>query len=304
MPAALRGGERSSAKPRSKSSAGPSGARAGGKGQASQPAAKLSAARGLGLSPRAALIAVSLVLGAGLVVALATGGRAQKAVTASSTAVAGQFGNLGLRLTTVRLQGASPAASDDILRAAALQRGDPLLGLDLAAVRARVEQVGWVKSAKVVRLLPDTLVIDVQERRLLAVWQHAGASSVIDADGVVAPDVDPARFASLPLVVGEGANAAAGAILPAVIAHPRVMQRLEALVRVDQRRWDLRLKDGSIIQLPASDEQGALIRLDQLDQRSRILELGFSRIDLRDPELVAVRPRETGTAPGVVGGVG
>ena len=73
------------------------------------------------------------------------------------------------------------------------------------------------------------------------------------------------------------------------------MQRLEALVRVDDRRWDIRLKDGGLIQLPADAEESALIQLDQLDQKARLLELGFDRIDLRDPELVAVRPR--GPAP-------
>ena len=61
-------------------------------------------------------------------------------------------------------------------------------------------------------------------------------------------------------------------------------------MRVDERRWDLRLKDGSLIQLPAADQEAALIQLDALDQRERLLELGFARIDLRTPEEVAVRP--------------
>ena len=52
------------------------------------------------------------------------------------------------------------------------------------------------------------------------------------------------------------------------------------------------LKDGSLIQLPAIAEDSALIQLDQLDQRQRILDLGFARIDLRDPDMVAVRPRD------------
>ena len=64
-------------------------------------------------------------------------------------------------------------------------------------------------------------------------------------------------------------------------------------MRVDGRRWDLRLKDGAIIQLPAVGEEAALIQLDQLDQRARVLDLNLARIDLRDPEMVAVRPRET-----------
>ncbi len=106
----------------------------------------------------------------------------------------------------------------------------------------------------------------------------------------------PARFASLPLVVGEGANTAAKAILGPVMSRQRLAKRLDALVRVDDRRWDLRLKDGTIVQLPASDEEAALMRLDQLDQQSRILDLGFSRIDLRDPEMVAVRPRQSSAA--------
>jgi cell division protein FtsQ len=60
------------------------------------------------------------------------------------------------------------------------------------------------------------------------------------------------------------------------------------------------MKDGGLIQLPAVGEDSALIQLDQLDQKSRLLELGFARIDLRDPELVAVRPRDVappGQAP-------
>ena len=60
---------------------------------------------------------------------------------------------------------------------------------------------------------------------------------------------------------------------------------------MDARRWDLRLKDGGIIQLPATGEDAALIQLDLLDRRARLLELGFARIDLRDPEMVTVRPR-------------
>jgi cell division protein FtsQ len=68
------------------------------------------------------------------------------------------------------------------------------------------------------------------------------------------------------------------------------MSRLEALVRVDERRWDLRLKDGSLIQLPALHQEQALIQLDALDQRERLLDLGFARVDLRTPEEVAVRP--------------
>jgi len=115
---------------------------------------------------------------------------------------------------------------------------------------------------------------------------------VIDASGLVIDGADPGRYPKLPLIVGKGADQAAADILPLLRQRPRLMTRVDALVRVDERRWDLRLKDGSLIQLPAVDQDSALIRLDALDQRERLLDLGFARVDLRTPEEVAIRPTE------------
>jgi cell division protein FtsQ len=204
-----------------------------------------------------------------------------------------RFASAGFALRDVRVEGASDASRRAILDAAHLFHDQPILGLNLEEVRERVEQVGWVRHARVIRLLPDTLVIAVDERSLQAVWEHNGRTTVVDRTGAMVPEADPGSFPNLPLIVGAGANEAASDVLPAVLSRPRVMQRLEALVRVDGRRWDLRLRDGAIIQLPADNEEAALIQLDQLDRRSRVLDLGLARIDLRDPEMVAVRPRET-----------
>jgi cell division protein FtsQ len=249
--------------------------------------AKLEAAQGLGLGPTAAVAVAALVLVAGGAAALATGGRAQ----ALASAFDAQAAAAGFKLNAVHIQGASPEARADILRASGLRKDQPVLGLDLEAMRQRVEKVGWVKQATIVRLLPDTVVIAVRERPGRAVWQRGGRLFVVDGQGAVIREADPARFPELPLVVGAGANEGAAQILPLVKARPRLAQRIEAIVRVDGRRWDLRLKDGGIIQLPAVGEEAALIQLDRLDQQRRLLELGFERIDLRDPELVAVRPR-------------
>jgi len=239
------------------------------------------------------------VLTLALGVTLATGGRGEQIASSVGSGIDGKFADAGFRLKTVHVQGASEMATPDIIKAAAVYRNEPLLGLDLEALRGRVEAVGWVKEARIVRLLPDTLMIAVKERRQLAVWQHNGKSVVIDDHGQTIPEANPARFATLPLVVGAGGAQHASEILPVIAQRPKLMARMEALVRVDDRRWDLRLKDGSLIQLPAVEEEQALMQLEQLDLRSRILELGFERIDLRNPDVVAVRPRVAQTtAPG------
>ncbi len=76
-----------------------------------------------------------------------------------------------------------------LLAASGLYLNQPTLGMDLNDVRARVQGVGWVKDAKVVRMLPDTVLIAVEERPALAVWQNQGRMKVIDGEGRVSADL-------------------------------------------------------------------------------------------------------------------
>ena len=253
---------------------------------------KLGAATRVGLHPRIAVAVAGGVLALGLVATLATGHRLQDFFATVGVGVDRELAGLGFKVERLEVQGASPMAAGDIRRAAGLYKDQPILGLDLESVRERVAKVGWVKEVRVVRLLPDTIALVVVGREPMAVWQHGGAAHLVDAEGRLILEADPSRFPDLPLVVGDGADQAAATVLPIVRARPRLMERMEALVRVDDRRWDLRMKDGSLIQLPAVGEDSALIQLDQLERQSQILELGFARIDLRNPELVAVRPKD------------
>lgn len=287
----MRGGSRVQAKPRAKAPPSPRQ-----RPPQRKPRAPASARRASGLSPKYALLGAAAVLALALGVTLATGQRGERLAADAAEALDARMAAAGFRLRAVHVQGASRLATPDILKAAGVYEDQPLLGLDLEAVRQRVEAVGWVRDARIVRLLPDSLVIAVTERPQIAVWQHDGRTAVIDDRGQPIPEADPGRFPHLPLVVGAGAAEHASGILPALERRPRLAARLEALVRVDDRRWDLRLKDGSLIQLPAVGEEAALMQLEQLDRRSHVLDLGFERIDLRNPHVVAVRPRETAPA--------
>ncbi len=294
MPAVVRGGRRQSSNQPAKRGAAP---KSQGRGRAprnahGQPLAtpgKMAALGRLDLSPRA--VVISIAAGALLLAGvLATGARAERIGASIGHGMDGMTAGLGLKLEKVFIEGESPEATRAIQQAVQLSADQPMTSIDLDAVRERVEAIGWVKSARVVRLLPDTLIVHVIEHDRLAVWQTGGVNQVIDSHGQVIAGADAGRYPNLPLVVGKGAEQAASEVLPLIAQRPRLQSRVEALVRVDERRWDLRLKDGSLIQLPASNQEAALIQLDALDQRERLLELGFARIDLRTPEEVAVRP--------------
>lgn len=266
------------------------------KGAASKARAvgKLAAARNTNISTGPALGIALGVIGAAVLLVAVTGDRPQKMAEAVRQGLVDQTAAWGYKVQNIHVVGASAPSQQDILRASNLSPGLPILGLDLAAVRTSVEQVGWVSQVKVVRLLPDTVVVSVVERPRLAVWQHQGINRVIDAQGKVIMEANAAGFGGLPLVVGGGADLAAPSLVPLIMSRPRLASRLEAMVRVDGRRWDLKLKDGSLIQLPAAGEAEALAQLDRLDKSSRLLDLGLARLDLRDPTMLVVRPRYDG----------
>jgi cell division protein FtsQ len=308
MPAVMRGAPKAKAP---SSTRAPASARGPTSGGASHGAAKAppqprrrppvpSKLTGPGIKPQTALSLALVVLTGGVALMLATGGRAHALTERVESAFAGRLAGVGFQVKSVELEGASRFSVPYIMRAAGVTQGEPMLGLDLEAIRQRVEKVGWVKSVRVLRLMPDTLMIAVAERPRLAVWQVGGKSYVIDPTGQIIPEADPGLFVDLPLIVGDGANLSAATLLPELATRPRLMSKLDAVVRVDDRRWDLRLKDGSLIQLPAQNEDAALIQLDQLDQKDRLLDLGFQRVDLRDPEMIAVRPRDATAQEGAM----
>lgn len=289
MPAVVRGGRRQNSKQPAQRSAASKGGRGRAPRNAPATPGKVAAIGRLDLSPRAVMISIA----AGVVVlagVLATGARAERIGASINKGVDGLAVGMGLKLEKVFIEGESAEATAAIQRAVQLNADQAMTSIDLDAVRERVEGVGWVKEARIVRLLPNTLIVHVTEHDRLAIWQAGGRNMVIDSHGQVIRGADAGRYPNLPLVVGKGAEQAAAEVLPLIAQRPRLMARLEALVRVDERRWDLRLKDGSLIQLPATDQDAALIQLDALDQRERLLELGFARIDLRTPSEVAVRP--------------
>lgn len=280
MPAVIKGGRRQTSRP-------PARRAPQGRGRASAPPPR--GPWGRPLSPAMAWGGVAVV-GAGFLALAAAVGWLNTAAVAAGQAGDEALAALGFRLEQVHVVGASDAGERAILDELRLRRDLPLAGLNLESIRNQVEAVGWVSQARVVRLLPNTLVIEVSERRPMAVWQRAGVLTVVDGQGQVIQGADPRRYPELLYVVGDGADRAAPDLAPLVEAWPRLRERLDAAIRVDDRRWNLLLRGGGIIQLPADGADAALVQLEAMDQRRALLDRGFARVDMRTAE-VRIEPR-------------
>jgi len=198
---------------------------------------------------------------------------------------------LGLRVNDIVIQGRANTPEPLLRAALGISRGDPILGFSLDAARRNVEKLSWVDQATIERRLPDTVVVQLVERRPFAIWQNQGRFVLIDRDGQVVTNEDVAHFRQLPLVVGPGAPGAATPLIDALTAHPALLARLVAAVRVGERRWNLQLRGGMSVMLPEGHEAVALDRLETLQQAHALLDRGLEVVDLRLPDRLVLRPR-------------
>lgn len=205
---------------------------------------------------------------------------------ASATAIAA-----GLEVKRVLLRGAHQTAHDDILDALGPVVGGSILQLSLGEAKARIEDLGWVRSAAVTRLLPDTVSISIRERDPAAVWQIKGDLHLIDKDGALIRAVDANEYSNLPLIVGVGAPEAAAGILTALGEQDQLRKRTYALVRVGERRWNMRLRNNIDIKLPETDYARAIADIELLQAAQGTLDQPIEYIDLRDPERMVIRKR-------------
>ncbi len=195
----------------------------------------------------------------------------------------------GLRIQGVLVEGRIETKTSEILDALEAERGSPLLGIDVAAAKARLESLPWVKSAVVERQLPGTLRVKVEERKAFALWQLGRRLSVIDREGVVIVREDIARFADRPLVVGEGAELRATEIVDLLASEPEMRNRVEAAVLVSGRRWNLRLEGGIEVRLPEEGMEEAWHRLARMVREEGLLTRAVTMIDLRQADRAIVR---------------
>jgi cell division protein FtsQ len=189
--------------------------------------------------------------------------------------------------------------SDELDRAAheagAAKAPQPLV--DVAAIRSRLLQFGWVQDARVSRRLPDTLVIDIVERTPAALWQNKGQLALIDREGVVLERVPITKMPDLPLLIGPGANRYSKQLDALMGSVPTLKPQLASATWVGNRRWDLNFQSGETIALPEGQQaaQASLQKFAKLDRSSGMLGRGLVRIDLRIPGKMIVRlPRTPG----------
>jgi len=239
------------------------------------------------------IFAAGLVLGTGLL-----GGLGFWLGSSGAAAYAGTFikhqalrlsGSMGFAVRDVYADGWVRTDKEALSRQLGVEIGQPILAVDPAAARERLEQLPWVESASVLRELPDRVEVHLIERQPLALWQRDGRFDLIDRRGMVITEdamgqasKDPLiRYGELRVLVGEQAPRHANRLFEILSTEPQLWAQVAAATWIGDRRWTLRLDNRIDVLLPERNVLSAWRFLARKVREEDLLERAISLIDLR-----------------------
>lgn len=243
---------------------------------------------------------LSLWIFAGMLLALLLAVLTAMQVPQMAAVAAGEaIGEAGFAVKRVEIKGLNRMQRLPVYAAALDQPSMAMPLVDLDATRARLLRFGWVEEARVSRRLPDTLVVDIVERRPAAIWQHNQQLVLIDRTGVPLEPVRLEAMPDLPLVIGPAANREADALDELIAVAPHLKPQLAGATWIGGRRWDLRFQSGEVLALPEGQEtaEKALVQFARMDKMTQLLGQGLVRFDMRIPGKFIVR---VSSQPGTV----
>jgi cell division protein FtsQ len=195
----------------------------------------------------------------------------------------------GFALREVRVEGRGETAVPDILAAVQANRGDPILGIDIDAVRQRLEDLPWIETASVERRFPDQLVVQVTEAAPMALWQRNQKLYLVSRDGAVIETANLGKYAKLLIIVGEDAPKKAQDLFDILAQEPELRSHVTAAVLVGKRRWNIRMDNDVDVKLPEDGALEAWRHFADMNRQDNILDKDVTVVDLRQADRVVVR---------------
>ncbi|MCU9849631.1 cell division protein FtsQ/DivIB [Defluviimonas sp. WL0024] len=168
--------------------------------------------------------------------------------------------------------------------------------LDLAALRATIEQIDAVASAELHVRKGGVLQITVVERQPAVLWRNATGLEMLDATGHrVATLLDRTARPDLPVIAGMGADDRVGEALEILRAARPIGDRIRGLVWMGERRWDIVLDRDQRILLPEEAPVPAVQRVIALDEAEDMFGRALVAVDMRNRNRPTVRLAAMGT---------
>lgn len=204
----------------------------------------------------------------------------------------------GFEVRHVRVTGTDRMDERQVYARALAQRDRPMPQVEIDKLREDLLELPWVEDARVSVQLPETLAIDIVERKPHAVLEKADRLMLIDANGVELEPIARDKATAKLRISGPGAAKQVAPLETLLAAAPALRPQIEAAEWVGNRRWNLTFKTGQVLALPegADESASALIKFARMDGQNRLIGGKVATFDMRAPPRIYMRVPGRGDA--------
>jgi hypothetical protein len=109
-----------------------------------------------------------------------------------------------LQLRQITVQGCHAVREEQLLALADIRQGAPMLSFNLPELERRIRQHPWIDRVNIQRVWPESLLIEVQERRPLALINLEGSQGLyyVDQNGTIFAPAAPGQDLDFPVITG------------------------------------------------------------------------------------------------------
>lgn len=191
----------------------------------------------------------------------------------------------GLYVEDIIVEGNVRTSYDELVEVLNLSDNESILGIDIAQLQNKIEQLTWVRSCVVRRsFFPNNILINIEERKVKAIWQYEGRYYPVDVEGNVIEVEDYEPDAPILLLAGDGAPHHLAELLAVLDSDKELAARVKAAVFVSNRRWNLIFDNpskGIVVKLPEKNFAEAYQKIALLNKRRGIFKRKLTSFDVR-----------------------
>lgn len=195
-------------------------------------------------------------------------------------------------LREVRMVGVVHTSMDQVWKLIGVGKGINLLRIDPREIKKQLSTLPWVRSVRVKRLLPATLVIQLVEKVAVCLGREGDRLIILDEYGTVIKPLaqgDPLVLPVVTVLNGKEKSTRVVRILNLLGRHPWLRQRVsEAVEFVDNQLTLFTRRGVRILLSERADNELQLLK--RLQEQFKILDRRIRQVELRIAGRAAVRP--------------
>ncbi len=197
----------------------------------------------------------------------------------------------GLVIEEIYVSGMKNVTEEEILQKVNMRKGQPILAINLPQSVSEILKLDWVENVTIKRKIPNLIFIDIEEKEPIAIWQNSGKLFLVDKKGSLIKEQKMQNFANLPILIGENAHFLAHDLLESLSANSKIKDEIASIIRVGERRWNVRFRNGTEVKLPETDIMSAWTHVVELYVSGGLLHSNIKSMDLRVKDKIYIETK-------------